>query len=61
MFTKRHYQAVAKLLNAHLKGLGHIPNVQDRAIVTQFIELFEQDNKSFVKEAFLNVVWKEVV
>ena len=61
MFTKRHYTEVAKTLNEWLKGLGRVPNHEERQVITRFEHMFEADSSKFSREAFLDAVWKEVV
>jgi len=55
MFTKRHYVAIAEVLQANQPGKHYAARrIHHRCIVDQLAHMFTQDNPRFDWERFLN-------
>jgi len=55
MFTRRHYQAIAK-------AISRLPNNEDKAmLISDLINLFEDDNPRFDRAKFANACYEPTV
>ena len=53
MFTKKHYEAIANIIN------HHEDKISKYSLTRELADLFDQDNERFNREKFLVACYKE--
>jgi hypothetical protein len=56
MFTKQHYEAIAKIINRHTSANG---SIKKHELTRGLADMFEQDNERFSREKFLVACYED--